>query len=192
MFLLRRPTPQIIERFVSDAREASLSYSPIGIANSAPPGFDCDETMTAIGRGRTDFERARAAVHAWAHFDIGWVEIFPPARIATGTAVAVLVQYAGVWSLNACRIVFVIDEPDRAGFAYGTLADHAERGEELFEVSLDPETDVVTYRIRAVSRPRAAVARLGYPIVRMLQSRFRRDSAAAMARRSSSSRSARR
>src|SRR5581483_4859117 len=32
------------------------------------------------------------------------------------------------------------------------------------------------YRIRAVSKPRAALARIGYPITRMFQARFRRDS----------------
>jgi hypothetical protein len=36
------------------------------------------------------------------------------------------------------------------------------------------------YRIKAISWPRAAAARVGYPIVRLLQARFRRDSAAAL------------
>jgi hypothetical protein len=40
----------------------------------------------------------------------------------------------------------------------------------------------VVYRLRAASRPRAALARLGKPIVRALQARFRRDSLAAMTR----------
>ncbi len=70
----------------------------------------------------------------------------------------------------------------RFGFAYGTLTNHAENGEELFEVFLDTQTDDVIYRIRAVSRPQAALARMGYPVVRHLQARFRRDSAAAMRR----------
>ena len=59
-----------------------------------------------------------------------------------------------------------------AGFAYGTLTNHAEEGEELFEVYLDPRTDEVMHRIRAVSRPGAALTRLGYPIA-LLQARFR-------------------
>jgi hypothetical protein len=40
----------------------------------------------------------------------------------------------------------------------------------------------VTYRIRAVSKPRAALALAGYPITRLFQERFRRDSIAAMKR----------
>ena len=70
----------------------------------------------------------------------------------------------------------------RFGYAYGTLTNHAESGEELFEVFVDPETGDVMYRIRAVSWPQATLARLGQPIVRVLQARFRRHSAAAMAR----------
>jgi len=38
------------------------------------------------------------------------------------------------------------------------------------------------YRIRATSWPRATLARVGQPIVRLLQARFRRDSAAVMTR----------
>ena len=70
----------------------------------------------------------------------------------------------------------------RFGFAYGTLTNHAESGEELFEVFLNPATGVVHYRIRAVSWAQSTLARVGEPWVRVLQARFRRDSAAALAR----------
>ena len=49
-------------------------------------------------------------------------------------------------------------------------------------MSLDRASGQVIYRIHAISRPRAALARLGYPIARYLQARFRRDSVAAMTR----------
>ena len=42
-----------------------------------------------------------------------------------------------------CRVVYVVDEPDRRGFAYGTLPGHAESGEELFLVRYDPATEDV-------------------------------------------------
>ena len=57
-----------------------------------------------------------------------------------------------------------------------------EAGEELFEVFVDPQTEAVHYRIRATSWPRALLTRLGQPIVRGLQTRFRRDSCHAMIR----------
>jgi uncharacterized protein (UPF0548 family) len=68
------------------------------------------------------------------------------------------------------------------GFAYGTLTNHAESGEELFEIVIDPSTRDVVYRLRATSRARAALARVGRPIVRGLQARFCRESVAAMTR----------
>lgn len=73
-------------------------------------------------------------------------------------------------------------EGGRFGFANGTLTNHKEGGEELFEVFIDPQTDEVKYRIRAVSWPQVMLTRLGQPLVRMLQARFRRDSAEAMKR----------
>ena len=51
----------------------------------------------------------------------------------------------------------------------------------VYEIAGD-ETGEVLYVIRAASRPRALLARLGYPVTRSLQARFRRDSAAAIAR----------
>ena len=75
-----------------------------------------------------------------------------------------------------------IDEaglPRRFGFAYGTLPSHVERGEERFLIEQD-DAGQVWYEIAAFSRPRHWLARLGYPLVRRYQSKFRRESAAAM------------
>jgi hypothetical protein len=55
-------------------------------------------------------------------------------------------------------------------------------GEDLFELCINPQTDEVIYRIRARSWPQAALARVGQPIVLVLQERFRDHSAAAMKR----------
>jgi uncharacterized protein (UPF0548 family) len=99
--------------------------------------------------------------------------------------VAVLICHLGVWSLNGARVLYCVGGADgeaRVGFAYGTLTNHAESGEELFEVSIDRNSREVRYRIRAVSWPQSALPWIGQPIVRRLQARFRRDSAAAMKR----------
>ena len=185
MFLAQCPSQETIERFVRDSEGLPLSYSPVGIAAGESSGR-FDETLVAIGRGKADFERARAALLCWRQFDIGWVETFPRnAPIAPGTVVAVLVRHFGFWSLNGCRVVYrvgSVENDTRFGFAYGTLTNHAEAGEELFEVFVDPRTEEVMYHIRATSWPRSAVTYLGYPLVRALQARFRRHSAMAMKR----------
>ena len=184
MFLARRPTPNVIDRFIRESQDLPLSYAPIGIVRTRTAGQDLDELTVAIGRGQADFERARSALLAWKQFDIGWVETFPrQAPVAVGTVVAVLIRHLGFWSLNGCRVLYSVaslDDVARFGFAYGTLTNHAESGEELFEVFIDPQTHEVTYRIRAISWPQATLARVGQPIVRVLQERFREQSAAAM------------
>jgi len=187
MFLARRPTPHKIERFLHASQDLPLSYGPIGIVTShTVVGRRLDEATIAVGRGIADFERARAALVAWKQFDIGWVETFPRhAPVTAGTVVAVLIRHFGFWSLNGCRVLYEVGgqtDTARFGFAYGTLTNHAESGEELFEVFIDPRTQDVVYRIRAISWPQTALARVGQPVMRALQARFRRDSVAAIAR----------
>jgi uncharacterized protein (UPF0548 family) len=186
MFLARRPSLETIERFLRDSRDLPLSYGPTGIVRPETARRGIDEWTVAIGHGRADFERARAALIAWKQFDIGWIETFPRhAPLAIGTVVALLIRHCGFWSLNGCRVLYGVECPDeeaRFGFAYGTLTNHAESGEELFEVFVDSTTGEVMYRIRAMSWPQTTLTRIGHPIVRDLQARFRRQSAAAMKR----------
>lgn len=184
MFLVRRPSPHEIKRFLDRSQSLPLSYDRIGIAKESPRGFKIDQASSIIGRGEASFARAKQALSNWQQFDLGWVELHPHgAPIEEGTVIAVLVQHLGFWSLNGCRVVYLIDEAEmKFGFAYGTLTNHAELGEEIFELSFDPATEEVTYRIRAVSKARAVAARVGYPFTRFLQKRFRRDSIAAMRR----------
>lgn len=183
MFLIRRPSKLEIAEFLARAQDLPLSYGSIGIARQNPAGFKVDETSAVIGRGELSFERARTALSNWRQFDLGWVELFPRgASITPETVVAVLVRHLGFWSLNGCRVVYSIGDKNSShfGFAYGTLTNHAECGEELFEVSFDPESEAVTYRIRAVSKPHLALVWMGYPFTRALQARFRRHSITAM------------
>lgn len=105
--------------------------------------------------------------------------------IGLGGAVAIMAWAAGLWTLNCCRIVYVVDElsPIRKfGFAYGTLPGHVEIGEELFKIEWDQSTNTVWYDILAFSRPNHFLTRLVYPLVRRTQKRFGWNSAAAMFR----------
>jgi uncharacterized protein (UPF0548 family) len=166
MFILRRPSANDINGFLDASRRLPLSYHPPGIVNAPPLGFRLDEHVVVIGHGRDAFERACGALITWKQSDIGWAKVYPDRPgIEVGTVAAVLVRHLGFWSLNGCRVLYHVGSRDdaRFGFAYGTLTNHAECGEELFEVFLDPQGDVV-YRIRASSRPRAVLARVGHPI----------------------------
>jgi uncharacterized protein (UPF0548 family) len=70
-----------------------------------------------------------------------------------------------------CRVVYVVDEPTRKGFAYGTLPGHPERGEEAFIVEYRDD-DSVWLTLRAFSRPSNAFFWISYPALRLLQAWF--------------------
>jgi uncharacterized protein (UPF0548 family) len=185
MLSLRKPTAATIGKFLAVQAGLDLTYPAVGAtASGPPPGYVVDHTRIQLGEGEKVFAAAKAALERWDHFRLGWVETCPPdIPIKVGKVVAVLARNLGVWWLNACRIVYVVDEDgpvQRFGFAYGTLPDHAESGEERFLAESDQATGSVWYDVVAFSRPRHLLARLGYPWTRRVQKRFAWDSAAAM------------
>jgi uncharacterized protein (UPF0548 family) len=185
MFFAVRPSGDRIQRFLRESKDLPLSYGPIGLARaSSDPRFCRDASTVVLGRGEAVFDAAWAALQKWRQFNFGWVALFangPSTEI--GTTVAVLIRHLGFWSLNGGRILYTLQDGERErrrGYAYGTLTNHAERGEEIFEVSMNRASGEVAYTIRAASRPRAAIVWCGYPVARVLQHRFRRASMAAM------------
>ena len=139
-----------------------------------------------LGTGQAAFQAAREAINHWEMFNVDWVEVHTPnGPISPGTNVAVLARILGLWYLNACRIAYLIDEAghiETYGFAYGTLHDHAESGEERFTVVWDHADDSVRYEQFAFSRPNNLLTRLNYPLARTTQKRFAKDAIAAMTR----------
>lgn len=187
MFLAFRPSAADIRNFIESASRSDFSYKEQGAtATISPSGFNIDHNRILLGSGQDVFKKSKDAIRTWKMFDTGWTTIYPEnAEIEVETNVAILVRLYGIWSLNAARIVYTIDASgpiSRFGFAYGTLADHAEIGEERFSVEFDGETGDVWYDLFAFSRPGHPLARLGYPFSRMLQRRFAADSLTAMAR----------
>jgi uncharacterized protein (UPF0548 family) len=191
MFSLRKPSVESIRRFLIAQSKLAFSYSAVGAtASQLPAGFIVDRTRIRLGEGERVFRAAKAALQRWRQFDLGWLKACSPETpIQSGEVVAIVARAVGLWWLNACKIVYVVEESGpitRFGFAYGTLADHAERGEERFLIEWDQRDNSVWYDILAFSRPNHFLARLGYPIVRRTQKRFGRESAAAMLRIASS------
>ena len=188
MFLFSEPSRQRISRFLDSQRDAPFSYDEVGASRGdakAPAGYAVDHNRVRLGEGRETFDRAVAALYAWKMFDLGWARIVPEgAPVEVGTTVAVLAQHYGFHSLNPCRISYTIDQNGgglvRRGFAYGTLPDHGEKGEERFTIEWHHEDDSVFYDLYAFSRPNQLLAKLGYPLARHLQHRFARDSLQAM------------
>lgn len=137
-----------------------------------PPGYRRAHARRVVGHGDADFAAACAAIRSWSlHRGQGFRVAPDDPPIAVGTEVVTAVPLAGpVHVLAACRIVAVVDEPGRFGFAYGTLAVHPASGEEAFEVAQTPDGEVIG-EITAFSRPRHPLVRLGGPVARRQQAR---------------------
>ncbi|MGO4881914.1 MAG: DUF1990 family protein [Bryobacteraceae bacterium] len=169
---------------------APFSYPEVGatrdgrLPHGYNHGYNIDRRRVRMGAGLSTFAAAKAAFERWEMFNKSWMRVFPGnAAIREGVTVAVVPAHFGFYSINVSRIVYVIETETpirRFGFAYGTLPEHVESGEERFTVSWDSIDDSVWYEIVAFSRPRAILARIGYPVSRALQRKFGRTSVAGM------------
>ena len=187
MFLISKPTKENIAQFVNEQKNSSCSYDEVGSTRdgNAPDAYTLDHNRIQLGSGRETFERAIKAVRNWKMFDLSWTELyFDDTPIEVGETVAILIKHFGFWSLNAARIVYVLDEKtdaiEKFGFAYGTLTEHGERGEERFSVEYDKTDESVWYDLYAFSQPNHFLAKLGYPLGRYLQKQFAANSKQAM------------
>jgi uncharacterized protein (UPF0548 family) len=181
MFRLRKPHEDDLARLRERCRDLPLSYAEVGCSRAGTPaGYSVDSYRVCLGSGSATFERARMELRAWRMLRLGWVEpCWPDTEVKEGMLVGTVARVFGLWAVNVCRIVFVIEEEGpvrRYGLAYGTLPGHAETGEERFLVEWHREDDSVWYDIRAVSKPGGLLTRLAYPLTRRLQRRFGHDS----------------
>ena len=177
MFTIKEPSEEDVAKFISSQRNLDFTYHEVGATNATPPaGYKVDRNRIQLGHGEATYRSAVEALKKWRHFELGWVTIVPRGVVVeVGATVAVKARAFGTWSLSAARVVYVIEEPRRFGFAYGTLPDHVECGEERFLIEW-LEDDSVWYDIFAFSKPRHPLVRLSFPLARLLQKRFARES----------------
>ena len=152
---------------------ASPTYEAVGAAlrDARLPGHRTDRYQVELGHGAAVFERARDGLRAWAAHRGAGVRVEPPgAPLAEGTTVVLVTPLGPVSVVAACRVVAVVDERERFGFAYGTLPLHPASGEEAFVVERGPD-GAVRFRVVAVSRPASPLARVGAPVARLVQRR---------------------
>jgi uncharacterized protein (UPF0548 family) len=193
MLTLRKPSVDSIRQQIAAQATHEFTYPHVGetrseaIAAHSPAGYSLDHTRVRLGSGEAVFHSAAQALREWRQFRLGWLDALPcDTPLKTGAVVAVVAKAFGLWSVNIARIAYAIDdevgEVRRFGFAYGTLPNHVESGEERFLIEWDRRDGNVYYDVLAFSRPRHLLARLGGPLVRQMQRRFGRKSAAAMIR----------
>jgi uncharacterized protein (UPF0548 family) len=184
LWFAREPSAERVAEFLRAQSGATVSYEAVGATRTkSPAGYNFDHNRARLGTGDAAFEAACNAIRSWKMFPRPWTQITPAnAPIVEGTVIAMLAHALGCWWLNACKIVYVVEETTplrRFGFAYGTLPAHVETGEECFCVEQDADGSV-WYDLRAFSRPRYWPVRLAKPLARGLQRRFARESLRAM------------
>jgi uncharacterized protein (UPF0548 family) len=192
MMSLRKPSPKLIAEHLLRQRESPLSYDFEGLSRTipqaaTPAGYLLDHRREQIGTGDAAWERAKLAIDQFVMFQNGWTELHAPqGPPRVGNVVGMLVWIGGLWWLNPARVLYEVDETTnsgtkRFGFAYGTLAEHVERGEERFWVEQEPDGSV-WYDLASFSQPRHPLVRLFSPLARRIQLRFGRDSMQVMRR----------
>lgn len=149
-----------------------LTYAEVGATRdpeSMPPDAHRVRRRARVGDGDV-FERASDFVLAYGMQRAAGFTVDPSTpRAEAGTTMTLRRRFGPVRITAPTLVVYVIDEPDRRGFAYGTLPGHPESGEELFLVErVGGETWV---EVRAFSRPDRWYTRIGGPVGRRLQHR---------------------
>lgn len=144
-----------------------FTYAEVGAtAGPFPADYHHVSKSAEIGRGRPRFDEAAAKVMRWGMLRGAGAKVTASGELAEPGATVIV----GLGPVRApCRVVYVIDEPDRRGFAYGTLPGHPESGEELFAVRYDPATDIVYAEVAAFSRHATWWSRAGGPFTQLLQ-----------------------
>ncbi|MEU0300923.1 DUF1990 domain-containing protein [Streptomyces sp. NPDC006175] len=161
-----------------------LTYPEAGATRLGPlpDGYNHLHHRAAVGRGRTEFEAAGAAVTEWrAHRATGARVDASAERAAAGVTVEVSAGIGPLRLAAPCEIVWTVYEKDRTGFGYGTLTGHPECGEESFVVEL-ADDGTVWFTVMAFSRPASWYTRLAGPLVPVAQRWYARRLAAALRR----------
>jgi uncharacterized protein (UPF0548 family) len=181
---------------LEDLAELRFSYDVVGSTryDETPPGYHRLEHRARIGAGNEVFARAGEALLNWRMHRAAGVPMTAtdaPPRIGTNTLgrlgagilagrLRTLSPLGRLGLPVPCRVVWTVDEPDRIGFAYGTLEGHPESGEESFVVTR--ESDGVYFTVRAYSRPATWYTRLAGPATRKAQTYAARRYANALQR----------
>lgn len=155
-------------------RDAPFTYGNVGdtgtISSRPPHGYAHLRRQTELGSGASRFDDAVQTLLGWHMHRRARLNVQASDPTVVDGAVAILGLGIGRLRVPALvRVVYIVDEPRRKGFAYGTLPGHPESGEESFILELH-DGDEVTFTISAFSRPNSLLARIGAPLTRAVQS----------------------
>jgi uncharacterized protein (UPF0548 family) len=159
-----------LDRLLASQQDAPLTYHEVGASLAElPAGYRHGRHGMDLGTSRRAFGLAVEALRGWETHRGAGITVRPVgAPIREGVSVAQRIRLGPLTSVACCRIVEVVDEADRFGFAYGTLPLHPERGEEAFVVTRG-DGGGTRLEITAFSRPAHPLVRLAGPLGRLTQ-----------------------
>jgi len=145
----------------------SLTYAEVGAtAGPLPGGYAHQQLAAPVGHGVEQFAAAAEFLLGWRMQERAGLRPLVSERQVQEGSTAVLRLGLGRLALRIpVRVVRLVDEPTRRGFAYGTLPGHPERGEESFLVELAPD-GTVFFRLVAFSRAGRWYTALAGPVAR--------------------------
>jgi uncharacterized protein (UPF0548 family) len=162
-----RPSPEERERLLEAARVAEVTYDHVG--STLAPEAKGKARSRVLGHGDEDFATAVERLKTWAPQKAIGAPVFPEATPPTlGVTILVELHLGPLTVVVPDRVVAVVDEPGRFGFAYGTLPGHAERGEESFVVTR-ADDGTVTGTVTVDATMGTLAARLATPVVYGIQ-----------------------
>ncbi len=136
-------------------------------------GFRRWERTAVLGAGDDVWHWAAAEVLRWGVKTRSGFSVTPTTEVTPGSRPIILAHPFGLSIREPVEVVDVVDETDRVGFAYRTLAGHPVSGEEAFIVHRDRDTILLT--IRSLTRPASSLPwRLLFPVLLVAQSVARR------------------
>lgn len=144
-----------------------FTYPEVGAtAGPPPPGYHHLGFATQVGVGQKRFDEAADSVLHWGMQRGAGLRVNASSEVVEVGAVVLV----GLGFLKApCRVIYVIDEPQVRGFAYGTLPGHPESGEERFVVRHDLVTAAVFAEVSSFSRPVTWWAKAAGPLTKVGQ-----------------------
>jgi uncharacterized protein (UPF0548 family) len=150
-------------------RAAPFNYEHVGRTahEQRVPGYGWMERSTKLHH--TAFEAAGWDLFGWRLQERAGLRVqASESPLRTDTVVLMRLGIGAASLKIPCRVVYVINQTRRRGFAYGTLPGHPEAGEERFVLE-QHDDDTISFTITAFSRAASPLARMGGPVTRRVQ-----------------------
>jgi uncharacterized protein (UPF0548 family) len=153
---------------VTALERAPFTYPDVGATATHPP-----EGYRPFGGRRRlrrrDFATAADELLTWRVQErAGLAVAASAARVSADGVVRMRLGLGPVGMRIPCRVVYVVEDAGRAGFAYGSLPGHPEAGEEAFVLE-QGQDGTLTFSVSGFSRLASRLARAGGPVSRTVQ-----------------------